>query len=85
MDAQGIVAWIIIGLVAGLLANLVVGGSGNLFATLITGLIGSIVGGWLSGQMNWRLNLGNALVDQIAVSFIGAVLFLIVARFVLHL
>ena len=84
MDARAIIVWIAIGLVAGLLANLVIGGAGSLLGALIAGLIGSVVGGWLAAQMNWRLNLGSALADQIAVSFVGAIIVLLVARLILH-
>lgn len=85
MDGQGVVAWIIIGLVAGLLANIVLGGSSSLFGMLVAGLIGSVVGGWLSARMRWRLNLGNPLLDQVVISFIGAVIVVLVARLVVRL
>ena len=83
-------AWIIMivnGLVAGWLAGLLLGG-GGLIRNLFVGLIGAVVGGWL-------VNAGylpvtnyydfNTIVptygNQIAVSTIGAILVVIIARF----
>ncbi|HKZ95594.1 MAG TPA: GlsB/YeaQ/YmgE family stress response membrane protein [Hyphomicrobiaceae bacterium] len=83
-------AWIIMiinGLVAGWLAGLLLGG-GGLIRNLFVGLIGAVVGGWL-------FNAGylpvtdyydfNSIVptygNQIAVSTVGAILVVIVARF----
>jgi uncharacterized membrane protein YeaQ/YmgE (transglycosylase-associated protein family) len=49
---MGIIAWIIIGLIAGWLANLILKGrGGGLFGNLVVGLIGAIVGGWLFGAL----------------------------------
>ena len=77
-QVKSIVIWIVIGLIAGVLANLIVGGAGGLLGYLVAGLIGSIVGGWLADRFNWRLNLGNAFLEQIIISAIGAIVVLIV-------
>lgn len=82
MDATAIIIWIVIGLVAGWLASIVVGGAGSLLGYLIAGLIGSVVGGWLAGQFNWSLNLGNPIVERIIISFIGAIIVLLVVRLI---
>ena len=81
-QTQTIVIWVIIGLVAGWLASLVVGGSGGLLGYLVAGLIGSFVGGFLARQFDIRLNLGNALVEQIVVSAVGAMIVLVVAHLI---
>ena len=81
-QAQSIVVWIIIGLIAGFLASLVVGGAGSLLGYLVAGLIGSVVGGFLAGQFNIRLNLGNAFVEQVVIAAIGAIIVLIVAQII---
>jgi uncharacterized membrane protein YeaQ/YmgE (transglycosylase-associated protein family) len=75
------------GLIAGWLAGLLVGG-GGLFRNLIVGIIGAFVGGALV-RYNW-LPLPVAVTDitnmvpygtQILVSTIGAVIVIIIARF----
>lgn len=47
---MGIIAWVIIGIVAGWLAGQLMKGSGyGLIGDLVLGLVGAIVGGWLFG------------------------------------
>jgi len=81
-QGQSIIVWIIIGLIAGFLASLVVGGAGGLIGYLVAGLIGSVVGGFLARQFDIRLNLGNAFVEQIIISAIGAIIVLVIARII---
>jgi uncharacterized membrane protein YeaQ/YmgE (transglycosylase-associated protein family) len=82
MDAKSIVVWIIIGLVAGWLASIVVGGGGGLIGYIIAGLIGSVVGGFLANQLNIKLNIGNAFVEQTIIAFLGAIVVLIIAQII---
>ena len=81
-QAKSIVAWVIIGLVAGWLASIVVGGSGGLIGYIIAGLIGSVVGGFLAQQLKIKLNLGNAFLEQVIVAFAGAIIVLIIANII---
>jgi uncharacterized membrane protein YeaQ/YmgE (transglycosylase-associated protein family) len=82
LDAQKLIIWAIIGIVAGWLASVVVGGGGGLVRYLITGLIGAIVGGFVFQAAGWKLNLGNDWLEQIIVAFIGAIIVVILARMV---
>jgi len=82
-QSKSIVAWIIIGLIAGFLASLVVGGGGGLLGWLIAGLIGSVVGGFLAQQLKINLKLGNPFLEQVIISFGGAIIVLIVARVII--
>lgn len=79
MDARSIVIFVVIGLVAGWLASFVVGG-GGLVRYIVTGLIGSFVGGFLFGALGIRLGIGNALVEQILVAAVGAIVVVLIAR-----
>jgi uncharacterized membrane protein YeaQ/YmgE (transglycosylase-associated protein family) len=81
LNAQQLIVWAIIGIVAGWLASVVVGGGGGLLRYLITGLIGAVVGGFVFNMAGWKLNLGNEWVDQIVVAAIGAIIVVILARF----
>ncbi len=81
-QAKSIVAWIIIGLIAGAVASLIVGGAGNLLGWLVAGLIGSVVGGFLAQQLNIKLNLGNPFLEQVIISIVGAIIVLIIARII---
>ncbi len=81
MDARSIIIWVIIGVVAGWLASFVVGG-GGLVKYLIWGLVGSVVGGFLASQFNLHLNIGSAIVEQIIISTIGAIVVVLIARLI---
>jgi len=82
LDAQKLIIWAIIGIIAGWLASVVVGGGGGLVRYLITGLIGAFVGGFVFQAAGWKLNLGNDWLEQIVVAFIGAIIVVILARLV---
>ena len=82
LDAQKLIIWAIIGIVAGWLASVVVGGGGGLLRYLITGLIGAFVGGFVFQMAGWKLNLGNDWLDQIVIAAIGAIIVVIIARIV---
>jgi uncharacterized membrane protein YeaQ/YmgE (transglycosylase-associated protein family) len=49
----GIIAWIILGLVAGLLANLLIPGrrAQGLIVTGLIGIVGALAGGWLATKL----------------------------------
>lgn len=79
-----LVIMIINGLIAGWLAGLLLGG-GGLIRNLIVGLIGAVVGGYLvsAGLLTLPYNFDSIVPygNQIVVSTIGALLVVIVARF----
>lgn len=84
-DNQDVVIMIINGLVAGWLASLLVGG-GGLIRNLIIGLIGAVIGGFLVKENLLTLPYDfNTLIptygNQIVVSTVGAVLVVLIARF----
>ena len=79
-QAKSIVAWIIIGLIAGALASLVVGSGSGLIGYTIAGLIGSVVGGFLAQQLKIKLNLGTPFLEQVIVAFVGAIIVLVIAN-----
>jgi uncharacterized membrane protein YeaQ/YmgE (transglycosylase-associated protein family) len=81
-QAKSIVAWVIIGLIAGWLASIVVGGGGGLIGYVIAGLIGSVVGGFLAQQLKINLKLGNAFLEQVIIAFGGAIIVLIIANII---
>jgi uncharacterized membrane protein YeaQ/YmgE (transglycosylase-associated protein family) len=82
MNAQQIIIWLVIGLIAGWLASLIVGGGGGLVRYLITGIVGAFVGGIVFGAAGWKLNLGNEWLDQVVIAAIGAIIVVILARII---
>ena len=81
MDARSLVIMLIVGVIAGWLASFVVGG-GGLIRYLITGIIGSFAGGFIFKQLGLSIGIGNALVQQIIVATIGAIIVVLLARLI---
>ncbi len=75
---MGIIAWIIIGLIAGWLASKVLGGSSGLFYNLAVGLVGAIVGGFLFEKLN--LHVMPDFWGNLITATIGAIIFLVIWR-----
>lgn len=66
------IAWLIIGVVAGWLSGLLVRGQGwGLIGDITVGVIGAYVGGWLAGVLG--LSIGNGFIASIVTAVIGAV------------
>jgi uncharacterized membrane protein YeaQ/YmgE (transglycosylase-associated protein family) len=79
-----IVAWLVVGLIAGWLASQVVGSGGyGLVGDIIVGIVGAVIGGYLAGIF---LNMPNAVnginVTSVIVAFVGAVILLWLLRLV---
>jgi len=70
---MGLIAWIIVGLIAGWLAGQVMKGGGyGTLVDIILGLLGGVIGGWIFGLLGlWP---GRGMIGSIVVAFIGAVI-----------
>jgi uncharacterized membrane protein YeaQ/YmgE (transglycosylase-associated protein family) len=78
LEPGGILAWIIVGLVAGWLTGKVMRGRGyGIVGDLVIGLLGALVGGFLVGLV-WAGSVG--LIGSIVVAFIGAVVLVAIVR-----
>jgi len=79
---MGILAWLVVGLIAGWLANMIMrGGRGNIVTDIIVGIIGAIVGGFLASQLFGVANPVNGInVGSIVVAFLGAVVAIAIVR-----
>ncbi len=80
LNAQQLIIWLLVGLIAGWLAKLVVGGPTGLLGYLIAGLLGGLVGSWLFNALGWRLNLGNDILESVITSAIGAAVVILLAK-----
>jgi len=80
LEPGGLLAWLIVGLVAGFLAGKFMKGSGyGLIGDIVVGLIGAFLGGMLFGSFG---NAEYAMVGSIVVAFVGACLLIALVRFV---
>ncbi|MBN1240282.1 MAG: GlsB/YeaQ/YmgE family stress response membrane protein [Gammaproteobacteria bacterium] len=74
---MGILAWIVLGLIAGVIAKLVMPGEdpGGFFITIVIGIVGALIGGAIASALGWGgvdgINLGS-----IVVAVLGAILLL---------
>ncbi len=75
----GILAWIVVGLVAGWLASKVMGSGTGLVGDLILGLVGAFIGGLIIGAFTTGTF---QIAGSILVAFIGAVILIGIARMV---
>lgn len=81
MSGQTLVAFLVIGLVAGWLASFVVGG-GGLVTYLLSGVIGAFVGPFALRLAGIDLKFGGPVVTQILVSAVGAIIVVLLARLI---
>ena len=82
LDVDTIMIWILVGLLAGALASRVAMGRDlGLFGDIIAGVIGAFLGGVLAGLLHIKFSIaGHAVVTEIIVAFVGAVILLFVLR-----
>ena len=79
LEPGGILAWLIVGLVAGFLAGQVMKGGGyGLIGDIVMGIIGAFVGGLVFSFLLPGSEVG--LIGSIVVAFIGAVIFIALVR-----
>lgn len=76
---MGILAWLVVGLIAGWLAGRVMKGGGyGVIVDIILGILGGILGGWIFGVLGiWH---GGGMIGSIIVAFIGAVILVAITR-----
>lgn len=77
---MGIIAWIVLGAIAGFLANMIVGGNEGLIGTILLGIVGAVVGGWLASTVLHKGDVTGLNVESIVVAVIGSIIVLFVYR-----
>jgi uncharacterized membrane protein YeaQ/YmgE (transglycosylase-associated protein family) len=71
---MGIIAWIVLGAIAGFIANMLMGNREGVIMTVVLGIIGALVGGYLAGRVLGVADVTGINVESIVVSVIGAVI-----------
>jgi uncharacterized membrane protein YeaQ/YmgE (transglycosylase-associated protein family) len=74
----GIIAWVVVGLIAGWLAGLAMKGGGyGAMWDIVLGLVGACVGGFISG---FFIEGQAGFIGSIFVAFLGACILIAIAR-----
>src|ERR1041385_5136178 len=77
---MGIIAWIILGAIAGWITNLIMGGGEGVLLTIVLGIVGAIVGGWVIGSVLGVADVTGLNITSIIVAVIGAIVVVAVYR-----
>jgi uncharacterized membrane protein YeaQ/YmgE (transglycosylase-associated protein family) len=79
LEPGGIIAWLVVGLIAGWLAGVVMKGGGfGLIGDIVVGLIGAFIGGLVFSLITGGGTAG--FWGSIFVAFIGAVILIAIVR-----
>jgi len=77
---MGLIAWIVVGAIAGFLANQVMGSKDGLVMMVVLGVVGGLVGGFVAASV---LNIGSVdgiNIESIVIATIGAIAVIFIAR-----
>lgn len=74
---ESLIAWLVVGAIAGWLAGLLVKGFGfGLVGNIVVGIVGAVIAGWLLPRLG--ISLGTGMVAAIINAVIGAVVLLVI-------
>ena len=80
---MGIIAWIVLGAIAGFITNMIMGGKEGVIGTVILGIVGAVIGGYLAGTVLKVADVTGINIESIVVSVIGAIIVVAVYRMVI--
>jgi uncharacterized membrane protein YeaQ/YmgE (transglycosylase-associated protein family) len=76
-----ILAWIVLGLIAGWLAGVIMRGGGyGLIGDIVLGIVGAFVGGWLWGLLMHEDVMMGFNLPSLLIAVLGAVVLIAVSR-----
>src|SRR5581483_11515331 len=80
---HGLIAWIIIGVIAGWLTGKLMKGSGfGFIMDMVVGLVGALIGGFISSHLGFGGVGQHGLIISIIIAVIGAVLLTVILRLI---
>jgi uncharacterized membrane protein YeaQ/YmgE (transglycosylase-associated protein family) len=78
---MNILAWLVVGLIAGWLAGQVMKGGGyGLVGDIVVGVVGALLGGFLAGVVFGGDYISGINIPTIVVAFLGAIVLIAVLR-----
>ena len=80
----GIIAWIVVGLIAGILAKWVMPGPdpGGIITTILIGIIGALAGGFVINSLLGGPGVSGINLTSILVATLGAIILLVIYRLI---
>ncbi|HYM14250.1 MAG TPA: GlsB/YeaQ/YmgE family stress response membrane protein [Dehalococcoidia bacterium] len=81
---MGILAWLVVGLIAGVVAKALMpgGGPGGIILTILLGIAGAFVGGFLASAFGFGSGVNGFDIRTIVVAIVGAMVLLLAYRLV---
>lgn len=80
---HGVIAWIIIGVVAGWITGKLMKGSGfGFIMDMVVGLVGALIGGFISSHLGLGGVGDHGLTMSIVIAVIGAVILTLIVRLI---
>jgi uncharacterized membrane protein YeaQ/YmgE (transglycosylase-associated protein family) len=76
----GIIAWIVLGAIAGFIASLIMGAREGLVFMIILGIVGALVGGFIAGTVLHAADVTGLNVESIVVAVFGAIVVIAIGR-----
>lgn len=77
---MGILAWIVLGAVAGFIANLIMGSREGLLMMIVLGIVGAVVGGFVAGTVLHVADVSGLNLESLVVAVIGAIIVIAIAK-----
>jgi uncharacterized membrane protein YeaQ/YmgE (transglycosylase-associated protein family) len=77
---MGILAYLVVGVIAGWLAGMAMGGRGfGVLGNIVVGIVGALLGGFV-GSFLFGWDVTGINIGSIVLAFLGAALFLLILR-----
>jgi uncharacterized membrane protein YeaQ/YmgE (transglycosylase-associated protein family) len=78
---MSIIAWIVLGLIAGWLAGQIMRGGGyGIIGDIVLGILGALIGGWVTGAILGRDMVNGFNIETLVVAVIGAIILIAISR-----
>ena len=78
LNPGGLLAWLVVGLIAGFLASMVMRGGYGIVGDIIIGIVGAFIGGLIASLLGFGGSAG--FVGSIIIAFLGACILIAILR-----
>jgi uncharacterized membrane protein YeaQ/YmgE (transglycosylase-associated protein family) len=79
-----LVAWIVVGAIAGFLASEIMGTREGLVLMVVLGIVGAVVGGWIASDLLHIADVTGINLTSIVVAVVGALVVIAVVNSLSH-